>query len=268
MKRTLFVVAVSLALVGCGDPKIDGKSEAAYHSSLTKVAEGLPEAQRKEFAEALSIVAMSQLSLSDMFSGKQSADSFKGKTIASLDGKTAAQVIDEASKIRADREIKEKQQAIKEVSDLLEKKAGAEKDRSELAKFTVSKSRFSMRPEQYLSGSQPLVELSVSNGTSHPISRAYFKGTIASPGRSVPWFSDDFSYSIKGGLEPGESADWSLAPNMFSDWGKIDAPADAVFTVEVVRLDGPDKKALFDSRKFGEADERRLKALQDKYSTM
>lgn len=268
MKRTLFVVAISLALAGCGDPKIDGKSEAAYQSSLAKVAEGLPESRRQEFSEALSIVAMSQLSLSDMFSGKQSADSFKGKTIASLDGKTAAQVIDEASKIRADRAVKEKQQAIKEVSDLLEKKAGAEKDRADLAKFTVSKSRFSMRPEQYLTGSQPIVELSVVNGTSHPISRAYFKGTIASPGRSVPWFSDDFSYSIKGGLEPGESAEWSLAPNMFSDWGKIDAPSDAVFTVEVVRLDGPDQKALFDSRKFGEVDERRLKALQDKYSTM
>ena len=267
MKRTFLIVAMSLAIAGCGDPKIDGKSEAAYKASISKIADSLPESQRTEFAESLSIITMSGLSLADIFSGKQSLESVKEKAIASLDGKTAAQVVDEASRIRAEREAKEKQQAVNEVQELLGKKTAADTDRSELAKFTVSKSRFSMRPQEY-SSPQPIINISVTNGTSHPISRAYFKGTISSPGRSVPWFSDDFNYNIKGGLEPGESAEWSLAPNMYSDWGKIDAPTDAIFTVEVVRLDGPDQKALFDSSKFSEKDESRLKALQDKYSPL
>lgn len=32
---------------------------------------------------------------------------------------------------------------------------------------------------------------------------------------------------------------------MLSDWGRVDAPDDAVFTVTAERLDGPDEKALF-----------------------
>lgn len=264
MKRTLLMVALSLTLSGCGEPKIDGKSESSYQASISKIADGLQEPKKNQFAESLAIVSLSQFKLGDVFSGKQTAESLKANAMATLDGKTADQVISEASRIRAEREAKEKQQAAEEVEQLLRDKASAEKDKSELAKFTVDKSRFTMEPEKYSTYPQPVIELAVTNGTSHPVSRAYFKGTIATPGRAVPWFVGDFNYSISGGLEPGENANWSLAPNRFMDWGKVNAPADAVFTVEVVRLDGADQKPLFDSRKFNEASETRLKALQGK----
>ena len=52
-------------------------------------------------------------------------------------------------------------------------------------------------------------------------------------------------------LEPGESADWNLAPNMFSDWGKVEELDDMVFTVTTTRLDGADGEALFVDN-FGE----------------
>jgi hypothetical protein len=264
MKRTLLVIALSLALSGCGEPKIDGKSESSYQASILKIADGLREPKKKEFAESLAIVAMSDFSLADVFSGKQTAESMKVKAITSLDGKTADQVISEASKIKAERESKEKQQAAVEIQELLKQKESAEKDRSELAKFTVTKSRFVMQPERYSSYPQPIVDLTVENGTSHPVSRAFFRGTISTPGRAVPWFSGDFNYSISGGLEPGEHATWSLALNKFTEWGKAESPAGAVFTVEVVRLDGPDQKPLFDSSKFNETSEKRLSALQGK----
>lgn len=267
MKRTLLLAVVSISLAGCGESKIDGKSEDAYQASITKISHDLPESKRQEFSESLSVVAMKEINMNDIFSGKQTAESFKTNAIASLDGKTASQVIDEASKIRTQREAKEKQQAIDEISELLTKKSAADLDKAELAKFAVDKSRFSKEPQQYSDRSQPIIDISVTNGTSHAISRAYFKGTIASPGRSVPWFSDDFNYSISGGLEPGEKASWRLAPNSYGDWGKVNAPADAVLTVEVVRLDGPDEKALFDSRQFTDGNQKRLEALQKKYPT-
>ena len=77
---------------------------------------------------------------------------------------------------------------------------------------------------------------------------------------------EDFNYQIRGGLEPGESADWSLAPNMFSEWGKVDAPEDALFTVDVVRIDGADNKVLYDSQGLSEHEIARLKMLKEKYS--
>lgn len=267
MKRTLLVSALMLTLVGCGEPKIDGKSEKTLQDSLAKVNESLPEAKRKQFSESVAVIATNGMKLGDILSGKTTVETTKMNALNSLDGKTADEVISEAGKIRAEREAKEKQQALAEVGELLSKKESAEKDKSELSKFTVSKSRFSMKSEEFISQKRPIIEMTVSNGTSQAVSRAYFVGTIASPGRAVPWYSDSFNYDIKGGLEPGEHADWTLAPNMFSEWGKVDAPADAVFTVEVVRIDGADKKAIFDSRKFTEADQKRLDALQQKYSS-
>ena len=114
-------------------------------------------------------------------------------------------------------------------------------------------------------GKQPSIQLTVRNGTSFPVSRAYFEGTIASPDRSVPWHQDTFNYSISGGIEPGEDATWNLAPNIFSDWGKVDAPADSIFTVTVERLDGPDGETLYSVRGLGEREIERLAELKSKY---
>ena len=44
------------------------------------------------------------------------------------------------------------------------------------------------------------------------------------------------------------------------------APADAVFTVEVVRLDGADGEPVFDARAFDENDAKRLAALLKEHS--
>ena len=97
----------------------------------------------------------------------------------------------------------------------------------------------------------------VRNGTEHAISRAYFSGTLATPGRAVPWLREDFNYQVPGGVEPGETADWSLAPNMFSEWGSVEQRDDMVLTVEVMKLDGPDGETLYDSN-FSEEDDKRL----------
>ena len=103
------------------------------------------------------------------------------------------------------------------------------------------------------------------NETDFPISRAYFKGTLKSKGRSIPWFVENFNYKISGGLEPNETATWSLAPNMFSEWGRVDSPKDAIFTVEVERLDGVNDKELFSIRDFSDKDRERLEELENKY---
>ncbi len=117
-------------------------------------------------------------------------------------------------------------------------------------------------------GEEPIIELTVVNNTGHAVSKAYFNGIIASPGRSVPWLEESFSYSISGGLEPGEEASWSLAPGRYSskwDRDSVEAPDDAIFTVTVERLDGADGKALFDARSFSERQAKRLDELRRQY---
>lgn len=260
-----FVVSVALILSACGDPRIDGSSEEAYKASIQKVRDALDEKKKDEFDSALKQVAFSKLDLKAIFSGSATPDSIGKDVLTSLNGKTASDVIADAKKMQEEREAKEREQALSEIKELEQKKAASTSAAEQLKKFEVSRSRFSQKSNGYF-GKQPIIELTVKNGTSSVVSHAYFEGTLASPGRAVPWHKDEFNYKISGGLEPGESAKWSLAPNMFMGWGKVEAPADAVFTVVVTQLDGPDGKPVYSSREYSEQDAERLAQLTSKYA--
>lgn len=52
---------------------------------------------------------------------------------------------------------------------------------------------------------------------------------------------------------------------MFGDWGTVEAPPNAVLTVEVEKLDGPDGNVLFSTRMFDEEDLERLNELKSSY---
>lgn len=258
-----------LALSGCDkilpEPTIDTSTDALMKTTSQEVRSSLPEADRSKFDEALKLLAFSQIDMKDIFAaGAADTGSVESKMKESLHGKTAQQVIAEAEDIKLEREKRQREQAIKEIAELEKKREAALKAKEELKKFQVLRSRFTQEEQKYR-GKQPVIEITVKNGTSSPVSRAYFEGTIASPDRSVPWHVDTFNYSISGGLESGEEQTWTLAPNMFSDWGKVDAPAGAVFTVIVQRIDGADGESLYSVTDFTERDEKRLSELKSKY---
>ncbi|MCF5170669.1 MULTISPECIES: DUF6694 family lipoprotein [Pseudomonas] len=266
MRRFICIALMAGMLAGCGEPTLDGSSQKAFKDSAAKVAASLPEDKRKQFASDVMVLAFQGLDISQVLQGKKNAEGVSADMLAALNGKTAQQVADEANRVRTERAERERQQALTEIQELLEKQKKSEAAKTELARFKVSKSRFYQRAKEYGLGNQPIIEITVNNGTASAVSRAYFKGTIASPGRSVPWLVETFNYSISGGLEPGESQSWSLAPNQFSDWGKVEPQKDAIFTVTVERLDGADDKPLFDAGSFTERDATRLTALQTKYA--
>ncbi len=263
--KLIFCILVIVVFVGCSEPKIDASTDESLKASVEKVKKSLPESEKKEFDEAMQMIAFSQIDIKKLIAqGTPGTGNLEEKVRHSLDGKTGEQVIAEAERIREERKERERQQAIEEIHELELKRAKSESAREELKKFQVVRSRFYLRKEKYV-GNQPIIELTVKNGTNQAVSRAYFEGTIASPGRSVPWYKDSFNYSISGGLEPGEKANWNLAPNMFSDWGKVDAPKDAIFTVTVEQLDGPDGEPIFSTREFNEYERERLAELKKKY---
>ncbi len=116
---------------------------------------------------------------------------------------------------------------------------------AELRLFAVIGARFYFVENTF--SEEPVIEITVLNKTAYPVSRAYFYGTLKSPGRSVPWLEDSFSYEIRGGLEPGEEATWKLAPNIFGEWA--DAPKnrnDMVLYVQTTRIDGANGEPIID----------------------
>lgn len=269
MNRTwLVMLLLAAALLGCADPKVDTTSDEKMKASIEKVRQSLPEGKRAEFDKALQLLAFSKINLSSLLTeGATGAGSTAAKMKDAINGKTGPEIIAEAQRIETERKERERVQAIAEIKELEEKKAIAAEARASLAKFEVVRSRFYKRERQFL-GAEPIIELTVRNGTGHAVSRAYFVGTLASPKRSVPWLKDTFNYSISGGMEPGEEARWNLAPNMFSHWGKVEVPPDAILTVEVEQLDGPDGKALFSTSEFSKQDAERLDKLKKEYGVV
>jgi hypothetical protein len=131
-----------------------------------------------------------------------------------------------------------------EAQHLRELKAKYDAAQASLAKFEVMRSRFYFSKDEF--SSDPVIDLTVRNSTGQAISRFYCRGVLSSPGRETPWVDDTFNYSVRGGIQPGETKQFQLSPNMFGPWGKAPkARQDMVFAVTVYRLDGPDEHELY-----------------------
>ncbi len=265
MKKIIVLLGVIAILLSSCAKKIDGSSEDAMKSSIEEIKKSLDDDKKEIFEESMKLIMFHGLDFVKLMQeggAEETVSDIKSK----LDGKTANDIIAEGEKIQAEIERKKKEQAKGEIVELFQKMEQAEKDKLMLVKFEVKRSRFYKKKQgTYYVSEKPIIELTVMNGTDKAVSRAYFTGTLASPNRSVPWIKDDFNYEISGGLEPGEEVTWHLAPNMFSDWGRVDTPKDAVLTVEVKQLDGPDGEEMYSVNNFGESEQERLEELLANY---
>lgn len=265
MKKTTLLFGIIAILFFSCTKKIDGSSEEAMKSSIEEIKESLDNEKKKKFDESMKLIMFNGLDFGKLLqegSAEETASDMKSK----LDGKSADEIIAEGEKIQAEIERKKKEQAKGEIEELYLKMKQAVSDKQMLAKFEVKRSRFYKRKQgEYFTTEEPIIELTVKNGTDKAVSRAYFTGTLASPNRSVAWIEDDFNYEISGGLEPEEEVTWYLSPNMFSDWGNVDAPKDAILTVVVKQIDGPDGEEMYSVNNFGESEQERLEELLADY---
>lgn len=113
-----------------------------------------------------------------------------------------------------------------------------------IEKLVITDARF--RYQKGYAGDQPAISFTLANNGSIPVKSIYVAGTLQTPGRSVPWLTESFKHDVRGGLEPGERAKFDLAPNMFSEWGKV--PADvvgaAVLTLKLTAFEDPSGKRI------------------------
>lgn len=260
----IFLIVV---LAACSKPTIDISTDEATKLSIEKVRNSLTSKKKAEFDEAMRLVAMGYVDPAVLLAGGVvGVNSIDEKIKQTLKGKTADDIIEQAEQIKKERAERERSQALVEIKELEAKQASAEKTKGELEKFEVVRARFYKRHREYI-GLEPIIEITVKNGTGKAISHAYFEGTLSSKGRSVPWLKEEFNYSISGGLEPGEGATWRLAPNSYGVWGKVETPSDAVLTVNVIQLDGVNSESHFSIRGFGKDEAARLTELKRKYDS-
>jgi hypothetical protein len=79
---------------------------------------------------------------------------------------------------------------------------------------------------------------------------------VLAAGQDTPVLTDTVSHEVKGGLAPGEQAEWRITPKG-NAWKELNENATLTDNVEVVRLDGTDGKPLMKDD-FKEEDQRRL----------
>ncbi|HLF31796.1 MAG TPA: isochorismatase family protein, partial [Xanthomonadales bacterium] len=76
-----------------------------------------------------------------------------------FDGKTGGEIIAAGEWKLEERRLKEKEQALKEISELDAKSAAADRVREELKCFAVLRSRFYIQESEYSFGRNPIIEL-------------------------------------------------------------------------------------------------------------
>ncbi|WP_371860127.1 DUF6694 family lipoprotein [Halovibrio variabilis] len=255
-------------IAGCSDPKIDTSSMPASVVSVEKVRESLPAYKRGEFDRGLIIIATSTFSGVDILNPQRmNAAEIAESANAQMHGLTGDQVIHRADKILRDRRARARDHAIRTLKRLENKHAQASSDQQQLARFSIDNARYYMSESPY-GALEPVIDLDVTNGTDQAISELFLRGVVTSPERTVPWVDETFYYVVAGGIEPGETRQWSLAPNRFGPWGNAQIPDDAELTITLKALRGSDDQPLWDSPPLSEGETAKLERLRDEYPSV
>ena len=71
---------------------------------------------------------------------------------------------------------------------------------------------------------EPRMSFTVVNKSAVTISKVYLTGVLKAKGRAVPLAVQDFSFSIPGGLQPGEKKHFDLEATSYGDWSAVAKP--------------------------------------------
>jgi uncharacterized protein YgiM (DUF1202 family) len=260
VKKVILMAFLLPIILGCIDKKVDSSTVDSFKSSLKAIEDSLQDDEKKKkFKKAMRALRFS--AIDNKLKVATNHEKLQQKIKDKLNGKTANEIIVEGNSIISEQKKKSKR-TFKEIEEIKIKISELEQKRSEAenTKVNVVRSLFYFQENSIFNA--PVVELTVKNQTQHALSSISFHGVLKSPGRTIPWVKDSFSYKISGGLEPGEQATWKLAPNRFGKWGKVPKDRkDMVLTVAVTSIYGADELPIYISE-FSEWDKKKLNELK------
>ena len=255
----------ALVLVGCSDPKVDTSSMPAAVVSIEKVRESLPTYKRDEFDTALKIIAMSSFNGIDLFNPQRmNAAEIAESANAYMHGLTGDEIIERADEMLRQRRAREREQALRTLNRLEAKQDSAQRAQEHLAQISIDNARYYISTSPY-GALEPVLELTVTNSSDHAVAELMLHGVLKSPNREVAWVDETFYYVISGGLAPGESATWSLAPNRFGPWGNDQIPRNAALTLTLLGVNNSEGEPLWDAPALTDNEAERLEELRAEY---
>lgn len=218
MRRLL---CLPLLLLAACQPTIDNSDTDALADSLRDMtAERTPE-QRKALADALAVIALSEVG----YSGKPPEDAVAIAEDATLgpallrvlDGDDYDDIIEMADALRLTREERTLAAAQRAQQEVKAKLAQATAELEQLRDVGVQNARYSWTTGDYMP--QAVVEFDLINRTDEPVTGVKLRGTLTSPDRTEPWVYEVLTHELIRPL-PGQSLErYRLVPNQFSAWG-------------------------------------------------
>jgi hypothetical protein len=247
----------SLTIVACGEPTIDGSSDETFKQSVAEMREGLSEEQGKELTDAMMVLLLNGKSLFEIAANE---DAMNADLNQRTNGKTYLELLAMAKESKKTQALAERKKLESDIAELEAKQDKALNTQEKLKALKVVNSRFYWRGEGYTADA--IEEISLENNLTFAVSSVSYDYKIITPGRSVAWVKESGSFSISGGLEPGESKTLSFS-------GSRDVPKDQeiTMTMTITKVEGPNSDPTLDGR-FSEYDQDELVRLKERLSEL
>lgn len=263
-KKALLPMVILASLTGCGPAALDGTTPDTLDESIAKVASKLPEAQRVQFGEDITLIKT--------YYGKQNPD----QLLPNLNGKTAVEITAEAGNLREEQRLQQEKLAVEEqqrayIEDIKQKKIALEeaikplqeskKQSLDRAGFVIESGKLGQMQNKKTGDLVNGIELVLKNGTTEEIYAAMFNGKLTVAGADKPTLSSGFDVSLDSPLQPGETRTVLFIPPLVSDWRSVVVPEGAEFTIQVDELLNIANKPLFSKAEFSLEDQASLEKM-------
>lgn len=263
------LVCVGLVLASCAEAsaKLDLSSKEKFEQSVDDMRKGLSPEENdrlsKAFASILLGDALESGGLLKLAAAGNDPFAIILKYKAQLDGKTTTEIIafaDERTKERVARQQASLDAQIAAINTELAADAKTEAEvRNTLATVAIADPR-------YETGNfGGIVSFTIKNNGKIPLKQIDLRGTLTSPGRTIPWVDESFSHLLTGGLEPGESRSLRLGMSSMK-WSDdvFSKRADLILTLQLEDFQGADgKSARKNSLQKIESLKEKLKSLSE-----
>lgn len=257
---------LTLGVAGCSEPKIDTSSMPTTIVSIEEVRAALSEERRSAFDHALAIINLSAFEGFDALRpNRMNVVQLAESANMQINGLTGEEVISRAEGVMRQRLSRERQESLRTLERLEERAASADRDLQARSRFVIDEAAYYVSRSPY-GAREPVIDISVSNQTDRTITQVQLRGVLTSEGRTSPWVDSSFYYVIPGGLAPGESAKWSLAPNRFGHWGDLDIPSNTTLDISLLGLQGEGGQPLWNAPMLTEQETERLTRLRGLYT--
>src|ERR1700744_3428133 len=211
MKRLSLTILCCFLLSGCiFDPSFDTSSWDAYQRSLAAIKAKLSNDDLRRLDVTLGYLLMEGAPRAEINAQVLSNVTARGNVAnpyiilarlgPKINGSSAATVMKNLS-IKLDTEIEQTEARRRNVEN-------------DLGSVEINSPTYYWRRSGRLE--RPVVEFAVRNDGKTAISRIHFRTVLTTPGRSVPWATQEFVQAFKGGLEPREKQQLTFQP--YGSW--------------------------------------------------